>query len=59
MPDDAEANRGSEQWGAQSNADIAGGQMTSLEKLDLDSLESPVKLKSMQGFLRTQLTQTP
>ena len=41
---DWEADRGSEPWGAQSNADIAGEEITSLEKLDLDFLELPIEL---------------
>ena len=44
MADDSEADRGSEQWGIQSDADVAGEETTSLEKLDLDFLKYPVKL---------------
>ena len=43
MADDSEADRGSERSGAQSGADVSGEKTTSL-KLELNSLESPVKL---------------
>ena len=42
IANDPEADRGSEQWGAHSDADAPGEKTTSLE-LVLDSLESPVK----------------
>ena len=44
MAEDSVADRGSEQSGVQSDADVAGEEITSLEKLDLDSLELPIEL---------------
>ena len=44
MAEDSVADRGSEQSGVQSDADVAGEEITSLEKLDLDSLEPPTEL---------------
>ena len=44
MAEDSVADRGSEQSGVQLDADVAGEEITSLEKLDLDSLEPPIEL---------------